>query len=80
MFIVLLSYKKEISEVEKFIEPHILLLNRYYAEKKIVFSGRKNPRTGGIIVFRNVNETEVMEFIKQDPFIKRKLRTTTLLK
>ena len=73
MFIVLLSYKKGISEVEKFIEPHIQLLNKYYAEKKIVSSGRKNPRTGGIIVFRNVNQTEVMEFIKQDPFCQNEI-------
>lgn len=68
MFIVSLSYKKGISEVEKFIGPHMLFLDKYYSEKKFIFSGRKNPRTGGIILVRNVGRNSLMEIIKQDPF------------
>lgn len=68
MFIVSLSYKKEISEVEKFIEPHIQFLDKYYADKKIIFSGRKNPRTGGVILVRNVDKETLAEMIKEDPF------------
>lgn len=68
MFIVSLSYKKEISEVEKFIEPHIKFLDKYYGEKKFIFSGRKKPRTGGVILVRNVDRETLMEIIQQDPF------------
>ena len=68
MFIVSLSYKKDISEIEKFIEPHIQFLDKYYAEKKFVFSGRKNPRTGGIILVRNTDKKALSEIIKEDPF------------
>jgi len=68
MFIVSLSYKKDLSEVEKFIEPHIQFLDKYYADKKFIFSGRKNPRTGGIILVRNVDKETLDEIIKQDPF------------
>jgi len=68
MFIVSLSYKKDISEVEKFIEPHIQFLNKYYSEKKFIFSGRKNPRTGGVILVRNVDKHELANIIQQDPF------------
>ena len=73
MFIVALSYKKDISEVEKFIEAHIQFLNTYYADKKIIFSGRKNPRTGGVILVRNVNKETLTDIIKQDPFYQNEI-------
>jgi uncharacterized protein YciI len=68
MFIVSLSYKKDLCEVEKFLEAHIQFLDKYYAEKKFVFSGRKNPRTGGIILVRNTDKNTLSEIIKEDPF------------
>ena len=73
MFIVSLSYKKDIIEVEKFMEPHIQFLDKYYAEKKFIFSGRKNPRTGGIILARNVDRETLQEIIKQDPFYENEI-------
>jgi uncharacterized protein YciI len=68
MFIVSLFYKKDIKEVEKFIEPHVQFLDKYYADKKFIFSGRKNPRTGGVILVRNVDRETLDEIIRQDPF------------
>lgn len=73
MFIVSLSYKKDIIEVEKFMEPHVQFLDKYYAEKKFIFSGRKNPRTGGIILARNVDRETLQEIIKQDPFYENEI-------
>ncbi|WP_028981434.1 YciI family protein [Sporocytophaga myxococcoides] len=73
MFIVSLSYKKEISEVEKFIDLHIRFLDKYYSEKKFIFSGRKNPRTGGVILVRNVSREALMEIIHQDPFYQNEI-------
>ncbi len=68
MFIISLSYKKDISEVEKFIEPHVRFLDKYYTDKKFIFSGRKHPRTGGVILVRDVDKETLNEIIKQDPF------------
>lgn len=73
MFIISLSYKKDISEVEKYIEAHIQFLDKYYSEEKFIFSGRKNPRTGGIILVRNVNRDSLQEIIKQDPFYQNEI-------
>jgi len=73
MFIVSLSYKKEISEVEKFIELHIQFLEKYYSEKKFIFSGRKNPRTGGVILVRNVDRETLNNIIRQDPFYQNEI-------
>ncbi|WP_136668004.1 YciI family protein [Flavobacterium sp. H122] len=73
MFIVSLTYKKDISQVEKFIEAHIQFLDTYYSEKKFIFSGRKNPRTGGIILVRDSNRETLEEIIKQDPFYQNQI-------
>lgn len=70
MFIVSLTYKKPIEEVEKYIKEHILFLDKYYAQKKFIFSGRKNPRIGGIILAYNLSEIELENVLKEDPFHK----------
>ena len=50
MFIVNLTYIKSLDEVEKHLEKHIDFLNQYYTKGLFIASGRKNPRTGGIIL------------------------------
>jgi uncharacterized protein YciI len=73
MFIISLTYKKPIEEIEKHIEEHIAFLEKYYNKNKFIFSGRKNPRIGGIILANNVSENEIVEIIKEDPFHKSEL-------
>lgn len=73
MFIISLTYKKSIEEVEKYIEEHIVFLDKYYAEEKFIFSGRKIPRIGGIILANHVSLEEVNEIIKEDPFYKNQI-------
>lgn len=73
MFIVSLTYKKPIDEVEKYIEEHIIFLDKYYALNKFIFSGRKNPRIGGVILSYNVTRAEIEEIIKEDPFFKNQI-------
>ena len=50
MFIVALTYKAELSEVDQYIDEHISYLEKHYALGKFIASGRKVPRTGGIIL------------------------------
>jgi len=68
MFIVSLTYKTELSEVDKYIDEHICYLEKHYALGKFIASGRKVPRTGGIILVnaKNVNELDLI--LKEDPF------------
>lgn len=68
MFIISLTYKKPIADVEQHIAGHIAFLEKYYAMEKFIFSGRKNPRTGGIILANNVTREEVEKIISEDPF------------
>ena len=63
MFIVNLTYIKSLDEVEKHLEKHIDFLNQYYTKGLFIASGRKNPRTGGIILMRAKNKEAVQEII-----------------
>lgn len=68
MFIINLTYIKPLEEVEKYLAEHITFLNKYYGSGNFICSGRKNPRTGGVIICNAKNMEEVSEIISEDPF------------
>ena len=68
MFLVVLSYKKPIEEIERFLPDHVAYLDKYYECKKFIFSGRRNPRVGGIILMNSDSGDEVNHMIQEDPF------------
>jgi len=68
VFIVSLTYKTELSEVDKYIDEHITYLEKHYALGKFIASGRKVPRTGGIILVNAANKDELDLILKEDPF------------
>jgi len=70
MFLVILTYKKPIADIEKALSDHVLFLDNYYEREKIIFSGRRNPRTGGVILINSNDKEEVLDIIQQDPFYK----------
>lgn len=70
MFIINLNYRKAIEEVEKHLNDHVAFLNEQYEKEIFIFSGRKKPRTGGIILANVSNKEEVESIIKKDPFYK----------
>jgi uncharacterized protein YciI len=71
MFLIDLTYKKPLEEVDKYLQEHIAFLDKYYALGKFIFSGRKNPRTGGgIILVQHCNGEEIKQIIAEDPFNK----------
>ncbi|MDF2859718.1 MAG: cyclohydrolase [Neobacillus sp.] len=68
MIISILTYVKPIQEVEKYLQQHNSYLDNYYNEKKFIASGRRNPRTGGVILMDATLE-EAQEIAKHDPFL-----------
>lgn len=73
MFILNLTYIKTINEIEKYLPTHISFLDKYYNAKKFICSGRKNPRTGGIILCNAESINEVNTIVQEDPFYKEKI-------
>ena len=73
MFIVNLTYVKPLEEVEKYLSKHIEFLNKYYSSNNFICSGRKNPRTGGVILCNARDMEEVKAIISEDPFNKNNI-------
>ncbi len=68
MFVVSLTYVCELSEIEKYLADHIEYLDRNYAKGIFLASGRKEPRTGGVILAQMENRTELEKLLDKDPF------------
>ena len=68
MFIISLTYICDLKEVDKILSQHIEYLTNQYEKGNFIASGRKIPRTGGII-FSKVNSLKKLEeILNQDPF------------
>jgi uncharacterized protein YciI len=67
MFILNLTYKAELEKIDQFLNKHIEFLNEQYELGNFLASGRKIPRTGGIIL-ANIKESELKKIIEKDPF------------
>ena len=67
MFILSLTYTAELSEVDRYIEPHMDWVKDGYDRGIFLASGRKTPRTGGVILARG-NKAEIEAIVAADPF------------
>lgn len=68
MFIISLTYKVAIENVEHHIQEHNSFLRKYYNSGLFIASGRKEPRAGGIIICNASSKNEVEQIITEDPF------------
>ncbi|WP_294833567.1 YciI family protein [uncultured Gilliamella sp.] len=68
MFIFTLTYIKPINEVEKFLQQHIDYLEENYRLGHFIASGRKVPRTGGVLLCRAENKEQALTIMQKDPF------------
>ncbi|GLT13883.1 YciI family protein [Vibrio algivorus] len=68
MFVVSLTYKVELTEIEKHLDAHIEYLDRHYALGNFLASGRKVPRTGGVILADVESRETLDEILSEDPF------------
>lgn len=68
MFIVSVNYLSSLDQIDSLLKEHIEFLNIQYEKKLFIASGRKVPRTGGVILARAKNKEELNTILKQDPF------------
>ena len=68
MFIVSLTYTSPLEEVDIHLEAHVAYLKEEYANGSFVASGRKVPRTGGVILSRLDSRAELEAVLAKDPF------------
>ena len=68
MFIVSLTYVVELAQIEAHLPAHIAWLERGYAAGLFLASGRKVPRTGGIILAQADSLATLEATLAEDPF------------
>jgi len=67
MFILSLTYKTPIEVVDQHLDAHVQWLKDGYASGMVLASGRKVPRSGGVIFVRG-ERAAVEAWARQDPF------------
>jgi uncharacterized protein YciI len=73
MFVIELSYKVDLEEIDAHMAAHVRFLKKYYASGNFLVSGRKIPRDGGIILAVAKRRQDIEAIIKEDPFYEHRL-------
>ena len=68
MFIVILTYQKPLDVIDALLEAHVRYLDENYARGLFLASGRREPRTGGVILARAESRSILEAALAEDPF------------
>ncbi len=68
MFVIELTYKAALEDIDAHMTAHVRFLKKYYASGVFVVSGRKIPRDGGIILAVGKSRQDVEAIVREDPF------------
>jgi uncharacterized protein YciI len=79
MFIVNLNYIVPLERIDAIMGDHMKFLKKYYKLNVFIASGRKVPRTGGIILVLAKSKEEVEKIINEDPFVINKLAEYSII-
>ena len=68
MFIINLTYIVPLEQLDAHMTDHVKFLNTYYKQHVFLTSGRKVPRTGGIIIAIGKSREAIEAIMQEDPF------------
>ena len=68
LFVILVTYTKELAEIEKILTSHREYLKSGYESGNLLASGPQNRRSGGIIIGQFIDKESALNFTKKDPF------------
>ena len=68
MFIAVLTYRKPLEVVDRYLQAHRDYLVEHYAAGDFIMSGPQTPRVGGMIMMKAESRPAVEAIIAQDPF------------
>jgi len=73
MFVIELTYKAPLTEIDAHMKAHVAFLKKYYASGNFLVSGRQIPREGGIILAIGESREKIEAIMREDPFCKEGL-------
>ena len=69
MFVIELTYRAALADIDAHMAAHVAFLNKHYEAGRFLVSGRKIPRTGGVIIAVAGSEEQIEAIIGEDPFV-----------
>lgn len=66
-FLIDIVYRVPLDTIAQYIPLHRVFLNEGYKRGVFLYSGPKIPKTGGIILARDVSVISILNLCKQDP-------------
>jgi len=79
MFVLLLTYTTPLDEVDALMRKHMAWLDEHYAAGRFIVSGRRVPRTGGVILARGDDREEMEALAASDPFVQGGVATVEVI-
>jgi uncharacterized protein YciI len=78
MFVINLNYIVPLEKIDAHMTEHVKFLKKYYKKNVFIASGRKVPRTGGIILALAKSKQDVEQIMQEDPFCTHHLAEVTI--
>ena len=69
MFVIELTYKADLADIDAHMKAHVTFLKKYDASGNFLVSGRQVPRRGGIILAVGESRRQIEAIVQEDPFI-----------
>ncbi len=69
MYLVSLTYHRPMTDIEALLPLHRAWLERYFSADVFIAAGRKDPRTGGVIIVRDIDRARLDNILAEDPFV-----------
>ena len=77
---LLLTYVRPLAAVDALMQEHVAWLDEQYAAGRFVVSGRRIPRTGGVILARGDDRAEIEALAATDPFVAAGVATCEVIR
>lgn len=68
LYLILVHYVRPLDEVDRHMDAHLRFLRAHYDAGDFLLSGRREPRTGGVILARAESSDAVERWLAEDPF------------
>jgi uncharacterized protein YciI len=67
-FLINITYKVELTKIDEILPEHRKFLQEGYDKGLLLYSGPRNPRTGGIVLARAESAEQIKALFDKDPY------------
>ena len=79
MFVIELTYKAPLADIDAQMKAHVVFLKKYYKAGLFLVSGRKIPREGGVILALGESREQIEAIMREDPFCQHGLADARII-